>query len=159
GAASWLHRAIETYRVPKHIRGRACAWGPIEARLPPVFQDREELAASSDLAASVRLALEQSASLIVICSPNGAKSRWVNEEIRAFTALGRRGRIQCLIVGGERQPGVQRQEYLPPALFENGGTEPLAADIRPGQDDRLSARLKILAGLMGVGYDELRQRE
>jgi len=161
--AAWLHRALETYRIPKHMRGRQSRLGPLAARLPPVFQDREELAASSDLALSVRQALEDAASLIVICSPAGAASKWVNEEIRLFTALGRRERIQCLIVAGEphasRRPGADPMlECLPPALLENGG-EPLAADLRPGGDGRQMAKLKLLAGVMGVGFDELRQRE
>lgn len=163
-AAAWLHRALEMYRIPPKLHGRDSPVGVLGARLPPVFQDREELAASSDLATSVREALAEAASLIVVCSPAGAASRWVNEEIRAFTALGRRDRIQCLIVGGEpnasRLPGRDPAlECLPPALFENGGAEPLAADIRPGQDSRAAAKLKLLAGVMGVSYDELRQRE
>ncbi|MDB5440623.1 MAG: hypothetical protein JWM33_3050 [Caulobacteraceae bacterium] len=162
--ASWLHRAIETYRIPKRMLGRASRLGPLERRLPPVFQDREELSASSNLARSVSEALEASGSLIVICSPNGAQSKWVNEEIRAFTALGRRDRIQCLIVGGipdaSRTPGGDPAlECLPPALFEDGGAEPLAADIRPGGDGRAMARLKLLAGILGAPFDELRQRE
>ena len=162
--AAWLHRALETYRFPKRLQGRPTAIGPLGAKLPPIFQDREELAASSDLAASVREALEQAHSLIVICSPDGARSRWVNEEIRSFTALGRRHRIQCLIVSGEPNAsrsagGDAAQECLPPALFEGSGSEPLASDIRPGQDSRTAARLKLLAGIIGLPYDELRQRE
>lgn len=162
--ASWLQRALETYRVPQRLRGRDSALGRLGARLAPIFQDREELAASSDLAASVQAALSDASSLIVICSPDGAKSRWVNEEIRAFTALGRRDRVQCLIVAGEpnasRTAGMDPElECLPPALFEDGGSEPLASDIRPGQDGRTAARLKLLAGVMGLPYDELRQRE
>ena len=162
--AGWLHRALETYRVPQRLRGQDSAVGPLDGRLPPIFQDREELAASSDLAASVREALEQAASLIVICSPNGARSHWVNEEIRAFAALGRRNRIQCLIADGipnaSRTPGADPdQECLPPALFEDGGQEPLASDIRPGQDSRSAAKIKLIAGIIGLPYDELRQRE
>lgn len=162
--ARWLHRALETYRFPRRLRGRDSALGPIADRLPPVFQDREELASSFSLAESVRLALEQAASLIVICSPDAARSRWVNEEIRAFTALGRRDRIQCLIADGEpnasRLPGRDpARECLPPALFEQGGEEPLAADIRPAQDGRATARLKLLAGILAIPFDELRRRE
>ncbi len=162
--ASWLLKALESYRVPKRLHGQPSAVGILGNRLPPVFQDRAELAASSNLAESVRAALVESASLIVVCSPNGARSKWVNEEIRAFVAMGRRDRIQCLIIGGEPNaaslPGGDPElECLPPALFENGGAEPLASDIRPGKDGRPAARLKLLAGILGVGYDELRQRE
>lgn len=162
--AAWLHNALETYRVPRALWGRDSPVGVLGKRLPPVFQDREELAASTDLAASVLEALEQSACLIVICSPNGRRSRWVNEEIRTFTRMGRRDRIQCLIAGGEPNasnvPGMDPElEALPPALFENGESEPLGADIREGQDGKLNGKLKLLAGLLNVRYDELRQRE
>lgn len=162
--ATWLHRALETYRIPPQLRGRDSPIGAIGARLPAVFQDRMELGASTDLGASVLAALEQSAFLIVICTPNGRRSKWVNEEIRTFTRLGRRDRIQCLIAGGEpnasHTPGGDAElEALPPALFENGESEPLGADIRKGKDGRESGKLKLLAALLGVAYDELRQRE
>ena len=71
---------------------------PTRTTAAQVFQDREELATSSNLAEFVRKALSELANLIVICSTNAAKSRWVNEEVRAFCDLGRRDRIQCLIV-------------------------------------------------------------
>jgi hypothetical protein len=152
---SRLHRSLETYRFPRHLRGRETAVGVITDRLPPIFQDREELASSADLAASVREALENTDSLIVVCSPNSARSRWVNEEIRAFTAMGQRHRVQCLIIDGEpnasRNPGQNPElECLPPALFEDGGGEPLASDVRPGQDGWQSARLKVVEALRYV---------
>lgn len=162
--AGWLHQALETYRIPQQVQGRTSPVGVLGGRLPPVFQDRVELAASTDLAASVLAALEESAFLIVICTPNGRRSKWVNEEIRTFTRMGRRDRIQCLIAGGEPNasnvPGADPElEALPPALFENGESEPLGADIRKGKDGRQNAKLKLMAGLLGVAYDELRQRE
>jgi tetratricopeptide (TPR) repeat protein len=136
----------------------------IGSRLPPVFRDREELASSNDLAASVLAALDQSGSLIVICSPNGAKSRWVNEEIRAFRRMKGSSQIHCVIIGGEpgasSKPGFDPDlESLPPALFDEGGSEPLAVDIRPGGDGKQVAKLKLIAGILGVGFDELRRRE
>jgi tetratricopeptide (TPR) repeat protein len=158
--ANWLHRQLETYRIPEALHGRDSPVGPIGSRLPPVFQDREELASSADLAASVREALSQAATLIVICSPTAVGSRWVNEEIRTFHALGRASQIKCLIVGGEphaaRNPAL---ECFPPALFEHGTFEPLAADLRPGMDGKQAAKLKLIAGLLAVDYDMLRQRE
>ncbi|MGL4541633.1 MAG: toll/interleukin-1 receptor domain-containing protein, partial [Polymorphobacter sp.] len=163
-AALWLHRALETYRIPKRLHGHAGPFGVLGARLPPVFLDREELAASSDLAQSVLEALQRADSLIVVCSPNAVQSRWVNEEIRAFTALGRRDRIQCLIIAGianaSRLPWHDpADECLPPALFENGAAEPLAADLRRGKDGKTSAKLKLIAGITGLRYDDLRQRD
>ena len=47
--AGWLHRAIETYRVPKHLVGQQTSMGTIPARTAPVFRDRDELASATDL--------------------------------------------------------------------------------------------------------------
>src|SRR5262249_5363291 len=75
--AEWLHRVIETYRVPKRLVGRESMNGPVPKRLYPVFRDRDELPASADLNERVTTALAQSYYLIVICSPRSAVSRWV----------------------------------------------------------------------------------
>jgi Tfp pilus assembly protein PilF len=159
--AAWLHRELERYRLPKALVGRESPIGRLGRRLPPVFQDREELAASTDLASSVLEALGAADSLIVICSTDGAGSRWVNEEVRAFISSGRRDRIQCLIVPEADDPnGPPRTagDVFPPALLELG-SEPLAADARSTGDGKRSAFLKLVAGVIGVRYDELRQRE
>lgn len=159
--ATWLHRELERYRIPKALIGRAGPNGPLGRRLPPVFQDREELAASSNLADSVREALAQSASLIVLCSTNGAASPWVNEEVREFARLAGRERIQCLIVPEADEDDAEPRggaEVFPPALLEVG-PEPLAADARKSGDGKRSAFLKLVAGIIGVRYDELRQRD
>jgi tetratricopeptide (TPR) repeat protein len=37
--------------------------------------------------------------------------------------------------------------------------EPIAADARPGKDGKAHARVKLIAGILGVGFDDLRQRE
>ncbi|HWI86710.1 MAG TPA: hypothetical protein VNT42_10370, partial [Sphingomonas sp.] len=42
----WLHRALETYRLPKMLVGTEAPFGPVPRRLPPVFRDRDELPAS-----------------------------------------------------------------------------------------------------------------
>ena len=38
-------------------------------------------------------------------------------------------------------------------------TEPIAADARTGKDGKTSAKLKLIAGMLGVGFDLLRRRE
>jgi hypothetical protein len=164
--AKWLHRALEAYRVPKRLVGRQTKFGPVPERLAPVFRDRDELATSTSLGDTLTRALQQSANQIVICSPAAAKSRWVNEEVLAFKRLGREHRVFCLIVAGE--PGDPSQECFPPALVYRLGVdgqlteercEPIAADARPGKDGRADVKLKLIAGILGVGLDELKQRE
>jgi tetratricopeptide (TPR) repeat protein len=169
---SWLHKALESYRPPKQLVGTVTARGPVPKRLTPVFRDREELASATDLGTLLREALRLSACQVVICSPASASSKWVNEEILAFKRLGREDRIFALIVDGEPYAsgmrGREDEECFPPALRYKLGpdgelssvpTEPIAADARPGKDGRNNAKLKLIAGLLGVGFDALRQRE
>ena len=168
----WLHKALETYRVPSRLVGKVTAHGAIPRRLNPVFRDREELASATDLGRRVNAALADSQNLIVICSPASAASRWVNEEVLAYKRMGRAGRIFCLIVDGEPNasdlPGRAAEECFCPALrFATNaegqpiaeGTEPIAADARPGKDGKGSAKLKLIAGMLDVGFDALKQRE
>ena len=170
--ARWLHRSLENYRVPKRLVGRQTDMGKVPTRLAPVFRDREELASATDLGNKLTQALESSAVQIVICSMASAKSHWVNEEIKAFKRLGRSDRIFSLIVDGEPystgKPGIEQYECFPPALrFKLGDNgelsdepaEPIAADARHGKDGKANARVKLLAGIMGLGFDDLRQRE
>ncbi|MBF0530685.1 MAG: TIR domain-containing protein, partial [Deltaproteobacteria bacterium] len=168
----WLHKSLETYSVPRRLVGRPTIHGPVPQRLFPIFRDREELPSSADLSHNIDDALEKSRSMIVICSPRSAASRWVNQEIIKFKALGHEDRILCLIVDGEPnatdKPESGLLECFPAAvryrINENGEltderTEPIAADVRPQGDGQLNAKLKMLAGLLGVNFDELKQRE
>ena len=164
----WLHRALESYRIPKRLTGVQGREGPVPAKLFPIFRDREELASSPNLSDQIRQALEQSAYLVIICSPNSARSRWVNEEILAFKRLGREHRILALIAEGEANAADPSRECFPQALkFKLGAdgelteirTEPVAADAREQGDGRDNAKLKLIAGLLGIEFDALKQRE
>ncbi|MGH8157909.1 MAG: TIR domain-containing protein [Rhodanobacter sp.] len=170
--ADWLHKALETYAVPKRLVGQTTAAGVIPRRLAPIFRDRDELASATDLGRKVNEALGQSADLIVICSPHSATSHWVNEEVLAFKRLGRSERIFCLIVDGEPNakdlPGRAAEEcFAEPLRYTvdaNGHvthvpTEPVAADVRPGKDGKTNAKLKLIAGMLDLGFDQLKQRE
>ena len=163
---SWLHKAIERYRIPRRLVGQQTESGPVPDSLFPVFRDREELASAHELGTEIKKALEQSHSLIVICSPAAARSHWTNEEIKHFKSLGRASQVFCLIVDGE--PNDPTQECFPQAIkFEvnaageltDAPAEPIAADARPGKDGKSDAKLKLIAGMLGLGFNDLKQRE
>jgi tetratricopeptide (TPR) repeat protein len=167
-----LHRFIEGYSIPKRLVGKETSKGTIPKRLRPVFKDRDELPSASDLGVKINEALELSDHLIVICSPDSAQSRWVNEEVLTYKRMGRASRILCIIVSGEpnatSMPGREAEECFCEALRfqvdENGHltherAEPVAADARLGGDGRHPARLKLVAGMLGLGFDDLRQRD
>lgn len=170
--AQWLHRELESYRVPRDCIGRQVESMTVSRRLIPVFRDREELASAGDLSATIEEALAASGALIVICSPYAAVSPWVDKEVRAFKVMGRSRRIFPLIVDGEPyasdRPALGLPECFPPALRyavsadgspTQSRADPLAADAREGKDGRDNARLKLIAGVLGVGFDHLRRRE
>lgn len=165
--AKWLHGRLEGYRVPRRLRGSAGEFGVLPARLTPIFRDREDLASHGELGPRIQEALAESQALIVVCSPQAARSPWVNSEIITFKRLHGSARIYALIVAGEPNSGDEH-ECFPDALRHDinaagdahrSGADPIAADIRPGKDGKTLAQLKLLAGLLGVSLDGLRQRE
>jgi hypothetical protein len=142
--AARLHRRLEAYVLPSRLGANR--------RLSPIFKDREELPAARDLSDQVRAALAASDCLIVACSPAAAASPWVAREIETFRTLHPGRPILAALIQGEPT------EAFPAALYE-GGAEPLAADFRKdGDGDRL-AFLKLVAGIAGVGVDQLIQRD
>lgn len=162
--AKWLHRALETYNVPRHLIGRATPGGKIPRKIQPVFRDRDELPVSTDLSATVRAALQQSRYLIVLCSPDAARSKWVDQEILEFRAARGEENILCAIVG--RAPSANEDfadpnaGVFPDAVMKGEErAEPLAADLRRGYDGKRLGKLKVIAGLLGIGLDELVQRD
>lgn len=168
----WLHKSLEKYKIPKRIVQSQDSHKALPKRLFPIFRDREELPTASNLSESINQALIDSNFLIVICSPNSASSHWVNEEIVTYKKIGRDDRIICLIVDGEPNASDKlietKQECFPEALrfkVSKQGTilkekaEPVSADLRPGRDTKNDAKLRIIAGLLGIGFDELKRRE
>ena len=97
----WLHKALETYRLPRRLIGKESRDGKVPQRVYPIFRDREELPVSADLGTNINEALRESRYLIVICSPHAAQSRWVGQEIMSLKKLDRDDRILALIVDGE----------------------------------------------------------
>jgi hypothetical protein len=163
--AKWLHRALEVYRIDKDLVGRETAHGPIPKTLRPIFRDREDFSAGHSLTEQTVAALEASQFLVVVCSPNAAQSAYVNEEIRCFKAFGRAARVIPVIVDGE--PGDPERECFPPALrfkidargaLTGERESPIAADARPQGDGKEIAKQKVVAGLLGLGLDEVMRR-
>jgi tetratricopeptide (TPR) repeat protein len=170
--ADWLHRELEKFRVPKALAGKLTANGVVPRRLTPIFRDQHDLSAGDDLAVEIEAALAASQFLVVLCSPTASKSRWTNLEIESFKRTRPEGCVLAAVLAGEPFasdiPGREEEECFPPALrykYDRRGhrtnkrAEPLAADFREGGDGRRVAFLKLVAGMLGVGLDELVQRE
>jgi tetratricopeptide (TPR) repeat protein len=170
--ADWLHRELERFRVPRSIAGTLTANGVVPRRLSPVFRDQQDLSAGGDLAEEIKAALAASQFLIVLCSPTAATSRWTNQEIESFKRTRPEGCVLAAVVAGEpfasELAGREHEECFPPALrykYDRRGhqtakrAEPLAADFRAGGEGKRLAFLKLVAGMLGVGLDELVRRD
>ena len=169
--AKRLHEFLERYRIPSALVGQRVNGRQIPRQLVPVFRDRDELPGSPDLGATLHRALLDSASLVVVCSPNAAASIWVNEEIRFYKASGRSDRCFPLVVAtppvvaGEPDnidaalPQALRFEVNADGTVSDRPVEPLAADARENMDGWHNACLKVVAGILGLGFDALRRRE
>jgi hypothetical protein len=172
--ANWLHHRLETYKVPPSLIGRPRRDGAIGPRIGKVIRDRTDFAAGN-LEREVRVSLEAAEQLIVVCSPNSAKSDYVNREIRYFKQIGKGDAILLAIISGEPHAASKPEhrpedDCFPKAIVYQIGsagdlitspepTEPLAADFRPEKDGRENGFLKLVAGLLSVGLDELIMRE
>lgn len=166
--AEWLIDALERYRVPEALQRQG-----IPPRLRKVFRDEDEVPASSDLNDQIKTALLASRFLIVVCSAFTPRSKWVEREIEMFNELGRGDQVLALLTEGE--PGdsfpaamlVRRRQVTEAdgsTRIVNEDKEPLAADVRPrpGVSTRLLKRMALLrlaAVLLGVKFDDLRQRD
>jgi tetratricopeptide (TPR) repeat protein len=163
--AKWAHRTLETYRVPAALVKQRGA----PARVGRCFRDEEELPASADLSAEIDRALVASRFLIVVCSPRTPQSRWVNREVERFRELGRGDRIVTLLTEGEPAASFPRALTEIRRVAGDGAerideVEPLAADVRPGRHESRGhlarmARLRMVACVLGVRFDDLRNRE
>lgn len=162
-----LHKAIETFKVPRNIQ-RATGKKEIER----VFRDKDELPISSNLSDNISEALQNSEYLIVICSPRTPESYWVQKEIETFIDMHDRDHVLAVLIEGEPEEAFpERLRYAEELRTLPDGTqqveripvEPLAADLRaegkPAVKKLLKTEiLRIMAPLLGCGYDDLRQR-
>jgi len=154
---NWLHKRLENYSIPIEFQGQEIFDGDVLGKnLIPIFKDREELSSNSNLGKEIYSALERSRFLVVLCSKDAAKSKWVNKEIEDFQSMGKGDRILALILNGVPNAKNPEDECFPPALrYPN---EPIAGDLRSEGDGKERGFIKILAGIAQLGFDDLYRR-
>jgi hypothetical protein len=138
------------------LRGQATRAGVIGQRIGKVCRDRTDFKTGESLNAALVEALDKSSSLVVLCSPDSARSKWVNAEVEHFQKTGRAARIFPLVVRTDETRIVVNS--FPPALRRADGDEPIAADLQDAGDGWHDGVLKILASILDVEFDALRQR-
>ena len=154
-----VQRAIESFSVPKALRAVAG-----KRKLGKCFRDEDELPTSSSLSNQIQDALMHSRFLIVVCSPQARESLWVQQEVLMFASYHGRKKILVALASDEPDKSfpellLARLEPSPTGVVKRKGVEPIAADLRSASRKKDKREcLRLIASIIGCGYDDLRQR-
>ena len=152
--AKWLAHELEHYHLPTTLNGK-----DLPKNLRPIFRDVDELSAGN-LPEQIYHALSISKNLIVVCSPHSAKSEWVNKEIEDFIKIkgGKASNIYPFIVEGVPFSKDTDKECFPEKLRKLPENEERLGGNVNEQGGRDAAVVKIIAGMLGIGFDSLWQK-
>ena len=153
--ADWLRKSLEKYRLPENIENEFN-----ESRfLRPVFRDKDDLNAGI-LGDELTRHLETSKYLVVICSPNSAKSAWVSNEVNYFIKHERLQNIIPFIVSGEPNSGDENECFplsLREFVKEHPEQELLGVNVQ--EVGRKKALVRVASRILGVDFDMLWKRD
>ena len=154
-----LQKKLEHYRMPATL----CSehnWQ--RTPIKPVFFAPTDIQPGG-LSEELQERLKASQNLIVICSPNSAKSQWVGREIEFFHNLGRTKNIHFFIVDGIPHSGDPETECFNPVVNQLGLPEILGANIHEKNYkwpwlNKERAYVQLVSKLLGVEFDAIWQR-
>ncbi len=152
--AKWLQHNLEYYHVPSAL----CKEYPdLPKKIRPVFWYKQDLSGTK-LKEALSKELESSKYLIVVCSPESAKSVWVNDEVLSFLEQGKGDKIIPFIVGGTPHAKNPNEECFPPALLGLKRDEEIRGiDVRR-KEGKWHALVDVIATMFGIRFDELWER-
>jgi WD40 repeat protein len=112
-----------------------------------LFRDQTNLGVRPDLWPSIRAALERSRYLVLLASPEGARSKWVRKEVDSWLTTRPLSTILIVVTDGELQWDGAANSFdpsstaIPPRLLEEFSEEPIWLDLRWARSqDQLSLR-------------------
>lgn len=154
-----VQRKLEGYRMPATL---CSEHGWERTPIKPVFFAPTDIQPGG-LTEELQERLKASRHLIVICSPNSAKSQWVGKEIEYFHSLGRTENIHFFIVDGVPHSGNEDTECFNPIVETLGLPEILGANIHEKISpwpwvNRERAYVQLITKLLGVEFDSIWQR-
>lgn len=161
-----VQQKLEHYRMPATM---CSEHGWSRTPIKPVFFAPTDILPGG-LSEELKERLRASRNLIVICSPNSAKSEWVGKEITFFHSLGRTKHIHFFIVEGEPHSGNEDTECFNPVVKKLGLSEILGANIHEQTQtypftnipcpwlNKQRAYVQLVSKLLGVEFDAVWQR-
>ena len=157
----WLHKQLENFRIDKDLVGRTTPLGAVPANLRPIFRDREDFSGGHSLSDATVSALDQSAALIVLCSPTAAARPAVNEEVRLFRSRHPDRPVIPVILDGtwpDNFPPALRCEVTSQGVVTHRPVTILGSDLRESGDGKSLSLAKVVAGLTGLATNDLVRR-
>ena len=151
-AAKKLQNFIQGYKIPAKLEDRP----DLPKRIGRVFRDEDELA-GDELTPQIEEALRNSRYLIVVCSPNSAKSKYVNEEIEYFKSLGGETKILPYIIAGKATTDEDPDCCYAPALKENQKKHQIVGGDAQ-ENGAEAASVKLIAGMLRLEFNTLYDR-
>lgn len=154
-----LQRKLEHYRMPSTLCSER---GWKRTPINPVFFAPSDIQPGG-LTEELQERLKASRNLIVICSPNSAKSEWVGKEIEFFYNLGRVKDIHFFIVDGQPNSNNPENECFNPILKKLNIPEILGANIHEHIYalpwlNKERAYVQLISKLLGVEFDTIWKR-
>lgn len=154
-----LQRKLEGYRMPSTLCSER---GWKRKPMKPTFFAATDIQ-PGDLSEELKARLRSSRNLIVICSPDSARSEWVGKEIAYFHELGRDRDIHFFIIRGEPHSGDAATECFNPVLERLDMPDILAANIheriyRWPWMNRERAYVQLISKMLEVEFDTLWRR-
>lgn len=154
-----IQRKLEHYRMPATLCSER---GWKRTPINPVFFAPTDIQ-PRELTEEIKQRLRDSKHLIVVCSPNSAKSEWVGKEIAYFHELGRTENIHFFIVDGIPNSGDVNTECFNPIIKELGLKEKLGANIHEKiykwkYLNKERAYTQLISVLLDVEFDSLWRR-
>lgn len=154
-----VQRKLEHYRMPATL---CSEHGWERTPIKPVFFAPTDIQPGG-LTEELQERLRASKNLIVICSPNSAKSEWVGKEIEFFHQLGRTKQIHFFVVDGTPHSGNPDTECFNSIVDKLGLPEILGANIhekiyRWPWMNKERAYVQLVSKLLGVEFDAIWQR-
>lgn len=161
-----VQKKLENYRMPATL---CSEHGWKRTPIKPVFFAPTDIQPGG-LTEELQERLKAARNLIVICSPNSAKSDWVGKEIEFFHQLGRTKQIHFFIVDGKPHSGNPDTDCFNPIVNTLGLPEILGANVNDRTQtypftriswpwmDKERAYVQLISKLLGVEFDAIWQR-
>lgn len=153
--AQWFQKKLESYKLPSEIHNEF----EDTRYIRPVFRDQTDLN-TGILANTLHDQLEASKYLIVLCSPNSAKSEWVSKEVETFIKWGRLDCIIPVIVDGQPNCYNPDLECFPQYLREYTKAHPESEllGISFAEVGKEKAFIRVVSKMLDVSFDTLWKR-